>query len=404
MGLNIFKWLAGKETSPKKVDLSVVCSQLSMQIYMRELAFHMVVNTIANAVSKCELLTYQNNKRIKNEEWYRWNVQPNKNQSAYQFWHKMIETLYENNEVLVIVQNDELYVADNYEYDDSNALFEHEFKNVQIADFTYQRKFKMSEVFYFRLNNCNVKKFLDSTMSMYGKLISAAYSAYITANGIKGFIKVDQYAELQDDFEEQFKKMLNEDFKKFFESENAVMPLYDGYQWEKLEIKGTQTNTRDIRSLFDDVLEMSAIAVGLPPSLITGKVQDTSKAVEEFLTFCIDPLIELLKDEINRKLYDRSKMLKGWYVRFDTKAIKHIDLLEVSQAIDKLISSGCFCINDIRRVCGEDEIDEDWANMYFMTKNYSTIEELLNSLKGGEEDENGNSKAIETNDAAGSEA
>lgn len=70
---------------------------------------------------------------------------------------------------------------------------------------------------------------------------------------------------------------------------------------------------------------------------------------------------------------------------FDTKAVKHIDLLDVATSIDKLISSGCFTINDIRRVCGEDEIDEPWANQFFMTKNYSAIEDIVNQLKGGDE-------------------
>ena len=120
------------------------------------------------------------------------------------------------------------------------------------------------------------------------------------------------------------------------------------------------------------------------------QVQDTSKAIDEFLTFCIDPLIQILTKELNRKSFSRLQCISGHYFKFDTTAIKHIDLLDVATAIDKLISSGCFTINDIRRVCGADEIDEPWANQFFMTKNYSTIEDLMNQLnnttdtKGGD--------------------
>ena len=33
---------------------------------------------------------------------------------------------------------------------------------------------------------------------------------------------------------------------------------------------------------------------------------------------------------------------KGTYLKIDTKCIKHVDLLSVANAIDKLIASGCF--------------------------------------------------------------
>ena len=133
------------------------------------------------------------------------------------------------------------------------------------------------------------------------------------------------------------------------------------------------------------MISITANAFNVPKSIATGEVQDTSKAIDEFLTFCLDPLIELLTDEITRKLFTKYQVLNGYYVKFNTKAVKHIDLLDVATAIDKLISSGCFTIKDIRRVCGEDEIDEPWANQFFMTKNYSAIEDIVTQLKGGDE-------------------
>ncbi len=90
---------------------------------VRELAFNLISNKIANAVSKCTVNVYENNRRVKNDEWYRWNIQPNRNQSATQFWAKLINHLYENNEALVVVNNEELYVADDYQLNDDSAFF-----------------------------------------------------------------------------------------------------------------------------------------------------------------------------------------------------------------------------------------------------------------------------------------
>jgi hypothetical protein len=95
----------------------------------------------------------------------------------------------------------------------------------------------------------------------------------------------------------------------------------------------------------------------------------------------------MLQEEINRKRVGKAEFLKGTKVQIDTKSIKHIDLLSVATSIEKLISSGCFCINDIRKAIGEEPIDAEWANQYFMTKNFATVEELLNYLEGGDRNE-----------------
>ena len=373
-----------------KVPITCASMDILGEIYIRELAFNLVVNKIANAISKCQMNIYTDKKRDRNEEWYRWNVSPNPNQSAPVFWTKLIYKLYDNNEALIIPINGNLYVADSFIVNKQYAFYDYRFESIQIDDFSLSRAFRQNEVFYFQLNNKKMVTYLNGTMTLYTGLIKAAYSSYMASNGNKGFLKISQFAEQEDDFQEYFNQLVNEDFKKFFESSNAVMPLYEGYEYESLGNTGTQTNTRDIKSLIDDVIQTTANAFNMPTSIAIGNVQDTSKAIDEFLTFCIDPLIRILEAEITRKSFTQSQVINGSYVKFDTTAIKHIDLLDVATAIDKLISSGCFTINDIRKTIGADEIDEPWANQFFMTKNYSTIEDLMNQLnnptntKGGD--------------------
>ena len=372
-----------------KVPITCASMDILGEIYIRELAFNLVVNKIANAISKCQMNIYMDKKRTRNEEWYRWNVSPNPNQSAPAFWAKLIYQLYDNNEALIIPINWNLYVADSFIVNKQYAFYDYRFESIQIDDFSLSRAFRQNEVFYFQLNNKKMVTYLNGTMTLYTGLIKAAYSSYMASNGNKGFLKISQFAEQEDDFQEYFNQLVNEDFKKFFESSNAVMPLYEGYSYEALGNTGTQSNTRDIKALIEDVIQTTANAFNMPTSIAIGNVQDTSKAIDEFLTFCIDPLIRILEAEITRKSFTQSQVINGSYVKFDTTAIKHIDLLDVATAIDKLISSGCFTINDIRKTIGADEIDEPWANQFFMTKNYSTIQDLMNQLnnndtKGGD--------------------
>ena len=373
------------EKEDKKVDYKFVCQKLASEIMIRELAFNMVVNKISSTLSKCKVNVYYNGKRAKDEEWYRWNIQPNVNQSANQFWSKLIYYLYNYNEALVITRGNELYVADSYVKNEDYAFFEHTFTGVTINGYALNKTYRMSEVFYFELNNRNIRNYLNGTLQLYSELINAAYSSYLVANGNKGVLKIDQFAENSEDFTEQFNQLLNEDFKTFFSNANAVLPLYEGFEYSQLDNKGTQSTTRDFKALLDDVISMTANAFNVPSSIANGTVQDTSKAIDEFLTFCIDPLIEMLTDEMNRKSFSLYQIINGYYFKFNTLAIKHIDILDIANAIDKLLSSGFTCINDLRVLIGLDPIDEEWANQFFMTKNYAPIEELLNALKGGDE-------------------
>lgn len=386
MAWDIFKFLFGKNSTSSKSDFKPVSYEMISEYYIRELAFSMMANRVASAISKCEIMTYENGKKKKSDEWYRWNVQPNKNQNATQFWNKLINRLYNDNQAIIIPVNDELYVADSFFYDETGAFYEHTFKNVVINGFTLDKSFRMSEVFYFKLNDERIKRLTDGINTFYGKLINTAYANYNASHGNKGLLRIDQFAEGAEDFEETLSAMLNEDFKTFFSSPNAVLPLLRGYDYEALPQTKSVGDTRDIRKLYDDIIEMTAMAFGISKQLAIGEVADTSKAVDDLLTFVIDPLVELISDELNRKLYSKAKYLKGYYVRFNTSFIKHIDLFDVSAAVDKLVSSGCFCIDDIRIALGQEPIDEEWSKQYFMTKNYATIDELLKSMKGGDND------------------
>lgn len=178
-------------------------------------------------------------------------------------------------------------------------------------------------------------------------------------------------------------------FKNFFERENAVLPLFDGYSYEDISQNAktySTESTRDIKSLADDIFDFTARAFAFPPSLAKGDVQDTGKAIDELLTFVIDPLVEMLQQEINRKRNGYAGFLAGNYMKIDTLAVKHIDLFDIATPVDKLISSGAFTINDILEVLGKPKLEDEWADQHFITKNYSTIQEFLSGSEVEGED------------------
>lgn len=354
------------------------------EVYVRELAFWACVNLIANAVSKCEFKTFERGKEVKKRNYYRWNISPNPNQSGSVFIHKLISQLYRHNEALVIESSGQLLVADSF-CRKPYALLDDVFSQVQVGDFSFSRTFLQSEVLYFQLGEKDMRKVTAGLYDAYSRLIDYTMQSYQKSRGTKGILKINSSRITSEEDRAKFDKLMSQDFRALFSADNAVLPLFDGYEFDPLTSK-TYSNegTRDIRAMMDDVLDFTARGFGLPPALLNGSVQDTDKAIDQALTFCLDPLCTMLAEEINRKTYGERGFLAGDYLQIDTKAVKHVDLLSVSASVDKLISSGAFTINDIRDLVGEPKIPEPWADAHYITKNYATIAEALAQQGGGE--------------------
>lgn len=363
------------------------------ELYIRELAFWTCVNKIANAVSKCEFKTYYHNKETKGEEYYLWNYEPNQNQNAAGFIYKLIAQLYRKNECLVVEINHRMYVAESY-IKEVYALRDHKFSGISFDGYTLQETLDMSDVMFFELNSTDMRKLMNGMYDSYSKLITYAQNAYQKSRGHKGILNIAGVAQEQDNFNETFEELMSTHFKNFFGKDNAVLPLFDGYNYQDISQNAktySTESTRDIKALADDIFEFTARAFSFPPSLAKGDVQDTTKATDELLTFAIDPLVKMIQQEINRKRNGKDGLKQGNYLKVDTLAVKHVDIFDIATPIDKLISSGAFTINDVLQVIGKPKIDESWADQHFMTKNYSEIGAILKGItekNGGENSEN----------------
>ena len=383
MAFEFLRWLFGSRDAPETVTAEEMF-QLYSETYVRELAFDSCVNLLANAVSKCEVKTYMNGKEQKGAEYYRWNYAPNPNQNSSAFWCKVIRKMYRNGSALVVESGGNLLAADSWirqEY----ALRDDMFSQVTVGDFTFSRTFAASDVLFFQCSAENIKQVVDGLFSSYAQLIAYGMRGYKKSRGEKGTLELDANLAGDAKFQEAFNSIKNEGFKKFAEADNAIMPLYRGMKYTSLASKTYNSDTtRDIRAMIDDVTDFTARGFGVPACLVNGSVQNVDSATDQLLTFGVDPLVDNLQTEINRKRYGKS-VLQGSYLEFDTQHIKHIDLLEASGSIDKLVGSGVVCINDIRALLGQQLINEPWAWAHFITKNYATVSEALEAAEKGAE-------------------
>ena len=97
-----------------------------------------------------------------------------------------------------------------------------------------------------------------------------------------------------------------------------------------------------------------------------------------YLTFCIDPLADMISEELTRK----TNTFKTWnggknFIKVDTSRINHFDILDVADKADKLIASGVACVDEVRRVLDMQELGTEFSQKHWITKNYSDVSESL---------------------------
>lgn len=355
---------------------SQALTTLETQLAIEEFAIVSAINLIASAVSKCEFKTYSKGKEIKGNEYYLWNIEPNKNQNSSQFIQEFISKLLYYGECLVIEIGGQLIIADDFTQNEY-AVLENSFTNVSRGTMSFDRPFRMSEVLYFRLNNKDVRALLSKLIKGYNSLLNMSIGKYKRSGGRKGIAKVNKTSSGDKEFQTKVDDLFANRFKSYFESENAVIHLPNGIEYDEQGGEGSKKSTSeivDIATITKEVFERVAQAFKMSPAILRGDIADIEKITDNFLTFCIDPACDMSSEEINRKRFGKAAFLAGSYLKIDTTCIRHIDLFSISAAFDKLVASGGYSIDELREKSGDVPLNTEWSKKHWMTKNYSDIE------------------------------
>lgn len=386
--MKFLEWLgfSSADEDTKKHYREIYLAHTSLELHFKLLAINSSINLIANAMLKARFKTYENGQIKKANTHYMFNVQPNKNQNASEFIHQFVSNLVYNNEVLAVMQDDEIFIADSWEQV-KFALKPNLYRKVTINDFSFDKVFNETEVFHFRLNNEKMSKIIDSLYGSYGKLLGVSMSSYRKKNSKKYFLELDTLIAQTDDDMDELVSALGEQFRKFFSSDgDSMWPIQKGTALNPADASSSSSkiDSRDIRALVDDVFDFVAMAFNIPKGLLKGDVADVEAMTSNFLMFCVNPIAELMKDEINRKMFTKEEYLNGTRLDIDTRFIKITDINQVATAVDKLFMTGTHNIDENRDLLGEEPLNEEFSKQYYITKNYAKAEDIM---KGGEENE-----------------
>lgn len=390
--IGFFKFIESKNND-RIEHKEVPCEELydsATEYKIRELCFDICVNMIANALARCEFKTYHNHKEEQQEEYWLWNFEPNANQNASVFLHELIDKLYRKNEVLVIdaqkgKDKSGLVVADSWVPSSFKPTEIKRYNQVTVGEYEYPGSFKENEVLHLKLNNSDIEKVRSKMTGAYEKTVKATLDGYEWSKGQHWKVHVDSMSQAEKDFEGNFAKMVSDQLKPFFGGFRTVLPEFDGFNYTN-ETSNIKPEAKDHQEMIEDIFNYTARAFLIPAVLINGKVEATADANNRFLTYVIDPLVDQLNSEINRKRYKFKYWSEGTYLHIDSSSIIHFDLFGNAASVEKLVGSGAFTINGILKAAGQAPINEEWANEHYMTKNIGTVRELTNQ-KGGTSNE-----------------
>lgn len=364
-----------------RVDITTCVSEMEDTISYKILTMEASIRLISKTLARGEFQTFNKGKELRSENYYTLNIQPNVNHSAYNFWTKVIRTLLLEGEALVVMRKEELFLADSFEKEEF-ALKEDRYKDITISGYLLPGIKKESEVIYLCDDNQKITQAVNSIYEDYATLIKSSNKGYSNSKSRKGTLKIPMsYAktfEEGDGLQTHIQKLM----KDFMDpTKDAVFPETNGLEYtEVAEAKGSKSNDsgRETKNFIDDVFDFVGVAFGIPPTLLKGDTVDTKDAVNNFLAFCINPLAELIEDEINRKMYKKKKYLENTYCKLNTGSIKAVDLRDIANSLELLTRTGSNTIDDNLRALGREPVGGDVGGSRFVTKNLGTVENVMN--------------------------
>lgn len=351
------------------------------QAYLKALAIDKSAEYVARIFSKAEFLFLKNGETEASPWAYLLNVKPNSDDSAARFWQQVIYRLIVHNEVLIVLSDDDqLLIADSYvrrEY----ALYNDVFESVVVKDYQFQRSFSREDVIFLEYNNQRLESYLNQLFADYQKLYDRMVEAIARNNQIRGTLSVKGASQFTTDQLNKLKSYSERLFKAFRDKSVAIVPMIDQIEYTELTNKVGVSNisVEDLKKLKAQFEDEVADLIGIPAVVLHGEVAGIEEARKSLNIDCLKPLVKKVQDEMTAGIIDQQDYQRG--LRIEIINVVDRDILDLSSSIDKLVASGAFMINEVRREVGYTPIEN--GNVLLRTKNY----EVAGNNEKGEQGE-----------------
>lgn len=353
-------------------------------LYLKHLAIDTCAEFLARSFGRSEFRIRKNGQPLKNEWTYLLNVRPNLDQSASSFWQQVVYKLITQNEVLIVLSDDDqLLIAESYvrkEY----ALYEDYFESVWLKGYEFKRKFPMSEVIFLQYNNNDLSRYVRGLYEDYASLYNRMVEVAMRNHQIRATVTGKEGRGFDDKLQKRAQSYIDKVYAKFSKESIAIVPVQAGLEYNELTntVGETDQSIDELKKLKRQFVDEVADILGIPSTILHGELADLESAQTVLNKYCLKSLNKKIEDELNAKIIDKTEFVNGTEIK--VVGVDKKDIFDLADAVDKLISSGGFNRNEIRKEVDYESIDG--GDEFYITKNYEK------AAKGGEEvdDETGN--------------
>lgn len=354
---------------------------------MKSIALETCANYIARTFSKSSFIFFCDETK-KRDIWdYRINHKANPNQTAAEFWSEFVKSLIKNGEALAYINNrQEMFVVDSYVQKHSLTGDVFDISTIQNVPVSITAHY--DEVLFIRVENNNLETFIDDLWNEYGSVLGRLFQNQKTANQLRFHMELPRdkirerardLANQASDKSEDTKESVSEKKESFLatitkklENDSVVpilLPKDAKYEEYRSQTSIKVSYVEDIAKMKQQYINDVADILGIPNGLIHGDLADNQKNYDTYIATVIEPLAQKIVSAMNYIIFNRRELQKGNKVQM--VGFKNYDLFSLSSNIDKLVSSGSFTRNEIRRELGYDPVEG--GDVFLLTKNYMEL-------------------------------
>lgn len=366
----------------KKGELQSLSDLISVEVKkmkITKMAVEKAIGMVAHAIAKSEFIVQGKNERLRNELYWSLNVKPNPNETATEFWIEVIQRLLKNSECLICIIGKKFYIADSFQVNNS-VMLNQIYSNITITangeSLQLNNTYTSDEVIHLKAKNKKIRAYMETVMKMHDDVVSAMEAAIKISKTPKFILKIagamPVIRTLRADGTEQtltvdeFKKNI----KNLLESENIeILQASNGLEISQLKID-TAVTSEDVVKISKEIFEECAFAFDIPKTVFMGEITEKADSTNEFITYAVGWVAEILNDAMNATLVGKESFLSGEYIWIDLSGFKHRDLVESANYLDKLRSIG-FSFDEIRQAIGWEPLNTPFSQERVITKNYT---------------------------------
>lgn len=375
-------WLGNvldEEATPAKSSTS----SGELRCYWMEVAREVIESYAIAALQLSPIRIYQTadgEESTGHDSWL-WNVSPNPNQSRADFMSELLHRALNDEDGALVVPiriggTTTLWIADGFNVDVKPGREDvYRYISVNGSTEATRKSYRARDVYRFKLNPPGWNRYLALATDEYQRLGTFASNAFADSGASRYKLRTQIPVNGGQKQMDKVAEYIEQSLKPFITGERGVLPTYKDFDLERLGGASSAASWRkseDIIAIRKDMFDAVAMCFRVPVSLMYGNTNNFESVWTSFMTFFANPLMRGIEDEIARKSLDEADWSRGAHVVVDTTHVKHVDIFDVADKVEKLVGSSIDTPNEIRSFTRQQPVKADGMDDYQRTKNFET--------------------------------